>query len=113
MGTFWQRIKSRKFLIAVAGIVIFILSQFFGVDFDMEATIALAGTIIAYITGEALVDNGRAKAEVAAQVEFWRQQQESVISQFNALKRKYQDAMGEEAESIDYSGADDGGGLPY
>jgi len=113
MTPLWGRLKSRKFLIAIAGVLIFVLSQFFGADFDIEATLALAGTIIAYITGEALVDNGRAKAEIAAEVEFWRGQRSSLEDQFFALKKKYEALTGEEAEAIDYSAADDGGGLPY
>ncbi len=91
MGSLWERLKSRKFLIAIAGIIIFLLSEVFGLDLNVEATAGVLGSIIAYIVGEGIVDRGRAASEIQSEVAYWRSESDRLRQQFYDLEAKYEE----------------------
>lgn len=90
-----EKFRSRKFLIALAGVVIFILNDVLGLHFDVQTVSGIVGSIIAYIVGEGIVDKGRATAEIKAESEFWRCESEKLQEQFWTLKAKYESLVGE------------------
>ena len=51
-----EKLKSRKFWMAVATALLIILNDGLGLDLPKEATLQLAAVVIAYIIGEAAVD---------------------------------------------------------
>lgn len=95
-----EKFKSRKFLIALAGVVIFVLNDVLGLHFDVQTVSGIVGSIIAYIVGEGIVDKGRATAEIKAESEFWRQEATAAKSKFWQLKEHYEKIMGEAPEAI-------------
>lgn len=52
----WTRLKSRKFLIALANFLFVVLNEVAGCPIDREAYFAITAGVIAFITGEAYVD---------------------------------------------------------
>lgn len=52
----WTRLKSRKFLLALANFVFIVLNEVAGVVVDRQAYYAVTGGIIAFILGESYVD---------------------------------------------------------
>ena len=53
---FWTRVKSRKFLAALANFAFVAINELSGTPIDREAYFALTGGIIAFIAGESYVD---------------------------------------------------------
>lgn len=51
-----SRFTSRKFLLALANLLIVTLNEVFGFGIDEQAYMAISGPVIAYIAGEALID---------------------------------------------------------
>lgn len=54
--SFWERLKSRKFLVAIATILLIILNEMVGLDIPSESYWAIILPVIAYILGEAYID---------------------------------------------------------
>jgi hypothetical protein len=52
----WTRIKSRKFLLALANFLFVAVNELSGTPIDREAYFAITGGIIAFIAGESFVD---------------------------------------------------------
>lgn len=61
MRPFLERLKSRKFLTALASAVFIIINEGVGTPIDREAYGWISGTIIAFILGESYVDGKAAK----------------------------------------------------
>ena len=53
---FWTRVKSRKFLMALANFIFIATNELSGTPIDREAYFAITGGIIAFIAGESAVD---------------------------------------------------------
>lgn len=53
---FLQKFTSRKFLLAIAGIVLAVIADPAGLDITNQAQTALTGVPIAYIISEAIID---------------------------------------------------------
>ena len=56
MRPFLQRLKSRKFLMALANFIFVTLNEILGAPVDREAYYAITGGMIAFILGESYVD---------------------------------------------------------
>jgi len=56
-----ERLKSRKFLTALASAVFIIINEGLGAPVNREAYAWISGTIIAFILGESYVDGKAAK----------------------------------------------------
>lgn len=56
MRPFMERLKSRKFLSALASAIFIVLNEGFGTPIDREAYAWVTGVIIAFILGESYVD---------------------------------------------------------
>ena len=56
MRPFLQRLKSRKFLVAVATILLIICNEMVGLNIPAESYWAIILPVIAYILGEAYTD---------------------------------------------------------
>ena len=52
----WTRLKSRKFLMALANLIFIVVNEVLGAPVDREAYFAITGGIIAFICGESYVD---------------------------------------------------------
>ncbi len=52
----WTRLKSRKFLMAVANVIFIFINEIYGAPICREAYWAITGGIIAFILGESAVD---------------------------------------------------------
>lgn len=61
MRPFLERLKSRKFLTALASAVFIIINEGLGAPVNREAYRWISGTIIAFILGESYVDGKAAK----------------------------------------------------
>jgi len=85
----YSRWTSRKFLVAVAGFLVFLLSEVFGLKFNIEAVVGIVGSVIAFVSGEAFVDAKRAQAqaqtETIAEVAFWKSEAERWYEKFRSL----------------------------
>ncbi len=57
-----DKLKSRKFWLAVAGALVVVLNDGLGLNIPKDAVIALATVILGYIFGESTVDAVRAYA---------------------------------------------------
>jgi|GEM_PF-1051778 len=57
----WTRLKSRKFLLALANFLFIVINEIAGAPIDREAYFAIAGGIIAFIAGESYVDGQAVK----------------------------------------------------
>ncbi len=57
----WTRLKSRKFLLALANVAFIFLNEVYGTPVDREAYWAITAGIIAFITGESYIDAAAAK----------------------------------------------------
>ncbi|MEW6540583.1 MAG: hypothetical protein AB1402_03060 [Bacillota bacterium] len=53
---FFDRLKSRKFLVALANFGFVVLNEILGAPVDREAYFAITGGVIAFIVGESYVD---------------------------------------------------------
>lgn len=60
---------SRKFLVSVVGFAVLALNEKFGLSLDPEAVFALGSIIVAYVTGQAVVDKNKVNAEAKAVAE--------------------------------------------
>lgn len=56
MRPFFQRLKSRKFLMAFASILLIIINEIAGLNIPADAYWAIILPVIAYILGEAYTD---------------------------------------------------------
>jgi len=54
-----EKLKSRKFWMAVVGALLIILTEGLGFDIPTETVLAFAAVIMSYIFGEAYVDSHR------------------------------------------------------
>lgn len=52
----WTRLKSRKFLLALANFIFVVLNEVAGCPVDREAYFAITGGVIAWVFGESYVD---------------------------------------------------------
>lgn len=59
--SFWTRLKSRKFLLALANFIFVAANELSGTPIDREAYFAVAGGLIAFILGESYVDGKAAE----------------------------------------------------
>jgi len=57
----WTRLKSRKFLLALANFLFIVINEIYGAPIDREAYFAITGGIIAFIAGESYVDGNVVK----------------------------------------------------
>ncbi len=57
----WTRLKSRKFLAALANFLFIVINEIYGAPIDREAYFAITGGIIAFICGESYVDGNVVK----------------------------------------------------
>ncbi len=64
-----EKWKSRKFFLALIGVVSVTLSELFGLNFNAEAIAGLAAMVGLYIVAEALVDRKAVEATAAATAE--------------------------------------------
>jgi len=55
------RLKSRKFLLALANFLFIVINEVLGAPIDREAYFAITGGIIAFICGESYVDGQAVK----------------------------------------------------
>lgn len=56
-----QKLKSRKFLLALSGAVLIVLNEGLGLGIDVDAYKYIVGVIMAYVAGESVVDVARSK----------------------------------------------------
>ena len=61
--TLYALITSRKFLAAIAGVIIPLLKKV-GVELDLEALIMIESVIVAFIIGQGIADHGKEKARI-------------------------------------------------
>ena len=61
MRPFLERMKSRKFLLAVANVLFILLNEVFMQPVDPEAYWAITGGVIAFIVGESYIDGQQKK----------------------------------------------------
>lgn len=54
--SFWERLKSRKFLVAIATILLIICNEMVGLNIPAESYWAIILPVIAYIVGESYID---------------------------------------------------------
>lgn len=59
--SFLERLKSRKFLVAIATILLIILNEMVGLNIPSESYWAIILPVIAYILGEAYTDGKNKK----------------------------------------------------
>ncbi len=59
--SFWERLKSRKFLVAIATILLIICNEMVGLNIPAESYWAIILPVIAYILGEAYTDGKNKK----------------------------------------------------
>lgn len=59
-----QKLLSRKFLLAVTGLVSVFLSEMFGLELSPEAIGGMAVVVIGYVFGEGMVDKRAVEASV-------------------------------------------------
>ena len=60
----WKdKLKSRKFLLALSGAVLVVLNEGIGLGINAEAYAYIAGFIITYIAGETAVDVARSNKQ--------------------------------------------------
>lgn len=64
-GITYSRWTSRKFLMTVAGVLVFIASEFLGVDLDPVVLLGLLTTIGGFVAGESYLDRAKVSAFVA------------------------------------------------
>jgi len=57
----WTRLKSRKFLLALANFLFIVINEVAGAPIDREAYFAITGGIITFIAGESYVDGQAVK----------------------------------------------------
>lgn len=62
MRPFLQRLRSRKFLVALANFIFVAVNELGGTPIDRDAYFAVTGVLIAFILGESYVD-GKQKSE--------------------------------------------------
>jgi uncharacterized membrane protein len=51
-----EKLKSRKFWVAIVGALVPVISEAFGLDLDPEAIMSIAGIVIGYVLGQGYVD---------------------------------------------------------
>ena len=61
------RLKSRKFLLALANFIFVAVNELSGTPIDREAYLAVAGGLIAFILGESYVDGKAAESTEPAE----------------------------------------------
>jgi hypothetical protein len=59
--SFWTRLKSRKFLLALANFIFVAVNELSGTPIDRGAYYAVTGGLIAFILGESYVDGKAAE----------------------------------------------------
>ena len=59
---FWQKMKSRKFLMALIAAIIGVLKAEIWPEMPDQVLLGIFGVIISYILGEAIVDREREKS---------------------------------------------------
>jgi hypothetical protein len=83
---------SRKFIVSVVGAAVIALNEKLGLSLDPEVVIAFGSIIIAYVTGQAVVDKNKVQAEVAASVSQLKTEANAIIS---ALTAKLESLQGD------------------
>jgi len=79
-----SKLASRKLFVTIITGVLVIFGEKFGVELDPIELAALAGTVVAYITGQAVVDKNEAKAKVDAGVATVVANANAIIASLNA-----------------------------
>jgi hypothetical protein len=83
---------SRKFIVSVVGAAVIALNEKLGLNLDPEVVIAFGSIVIAYVTGQAVVDKNKVQAEVAASVSQLKTEANAIIS---ALTARLESLQGE------------------
>ena len=96
MGTLSARLTSRKLWLTVLSSFLVAFGDQFGIALDQEQIMALAAMVVAYVTGESVIDRQRAKAEVDAGVERLKADANKLIA---ALIKKLQELESASAEA--------------
>ena len=63
-----DKLKSRKLWITILATALMVLAKKAGIDLEQEMLLAIAGMVIAYVTGQAIVDRGKVVAEIQARI---------------------------------------------
>jgi len=59
-----QKLKSRKFILAVVSAILIVLNDGLDLGIDQDTVLAFAGLVATWILGESAIDATRAKAQV-------------------------------------------------
>ena len=68
VGQDMKRLASRKLWVTILATVLVSLAEAIGIELEQESIIAIAGMVIAYVTGQAIVDRGKVVAEIQARI---------------------------------------------
>lgn len=63
-----EKLKSRKFWVAIISAVAVAFADQFGIALDGETVLGFVGIVSSYLVGQSIVDKQKVQAEVAAQV---------------------------------------------
>lgn len=77
--TLWQRLTSRKFLVAIVGAGIIAASELAGLSLDETTVASFAALLVAFILGEAKIDSDAVKANASKYVQALEEQLRQVI----------------------------------
>ena len=64
--------KSRKFLIALFALLLVVLHDWLGLDFEIQEIVGIVSAAAAFVFGEAWVDKQKVQTDVQREVVFWR-----------------------------------------
>ena len=59
-----EKLASRKLWVTIIAGAIVVIGDKFGIELDQQALYALAGTVMAYVLGQAQIDKTKVKAEI-------------------------------------------------
>lgn len=60
--TLWQKLRSRKFWLAILAAILPVVNQELGINLPSEVILGIFGVLLAYIFGESLVDRERIRS---------------------------------------------------
>ena len=63
-----DKLKSRKLWVTILATALVSLAEAIGIELEQESIVAIAGMVIAYVTGQAIVDRGKVVAEIQARI---------------------------------------------
>jgi len=79
-----ERLVSRKLWVTIISGILVTLGQQFGLELDGEQLISLGLMVAAYVGGQAVVDQAKVKAEVAAGVDQLKLEANTIIAALTA-----------------------------